>query len=179
MSYDRAIAATGVDVLIEHIYPLTAGTVQTLVATAALAAETGKPIVADEVWLYKGTTAGSGNVTASGDESKLDAYSFFEPFDARFVAITRQWSMKADVAFTSPFWSLQLFHYVVWTPALGSGPVQQTLAQLDRGAATAMAAGDASATGTAWAGAPRSRARYGSDRSPSLLPRPVCGTVAA
>ncbi len=150
VAYDRAIAGTSVDILIEHIYPLTPGVVQTVVATAALAHQVHKPIVADEVWLYKGTTTGSGNVTASGNESKLDAYGFFEPLDARFLAITRQWSMKADVVFTSPFWSMQLFDYVTWTPQLEAGPVERTLTSLDRGASAAMAGGHSSEAGVAW-----------------------------
>jgi hypothetical protein len=151
ISYDRAIAGTGVDVLIEHIYPLTPGIVQTLTATAALAHQVGKPLVADEVWLYKGTTTASANVTASGQESRLDAYSFFGPFDQRFLAITREWSQKADVAFASPFWSMQLFTYVTWTPELEAGTVDETLARLDQEADSAMAQRRFTATGVTWA----------------------------
>ncbi len=151
ISFDRAIAATGVDVLMEHIYPLTPGIVDTLTATAALAHQVGKPLVADEVWLYKGSTTASGNVTASGQESKMDAFSFFEPLDERFLAITREWSQKADVAFASPFWSMQLFSYVTWTPQLEAGTATATLAVLDQAAASAMAQGRATATGLAWA----------------------------
>jgi hypothetical protein len=152
VSFDEAIAATGVNVLMEHIYPLSPGVVSTLTATAALAHRVGKPIVADEVWLYKGSTTASGNVAASGDESKLDAYSFFEPLDARFLSITREWATKADVAFASPFWSSQLFSYVNWTPELDAGGVDQTLALLDRQAASAMARGRVSRSGLAWVG---------------------------
>ena len=121
VSFDRAIARTSVDVLIDHIYPLTANIIQTVRATAALAHQTHKPLVADEVWLYKSTPSLNGGVTASGSEAKLDAFSFFEPLDERFLSITREWSMKADVAFTSPFWSQQLFSYTTWTPQLEAG----------------------------------------------------------
>ena len=151
ISFDQAIATTGVDVLMEHIYPLTPGIVSTLTATAALAHQVGKPLVADEVWLYKGSTTASGNVTASGQESKMAAYSFFEPLDQRFLAITREWSQKADVAYTSPFWSMQLFSYVTWTPQLEAGTVDGTLALLDQAASSAMAQGRYTATGLAWA----------------------------
>jgi hypothetical protein len=151
ISYDRAIATTGVDVLMEHIYPLSPGITQTITATAALAHQVHKPLVADEVWLYKGTTTATGNVTASGNESKLDAYSFFEPLDERFLTITRQWSMKADVAYTSPFWSMQLFSFVTWTPQLEAGSANQALALLDQAAAGAMTQGRFSAPGLAWA----------------------------
>jgi len=56
ISYDEAIARTGVNVLVEHIYPLSPQISATIVATAELANQVHKPIVADEVWLYKGTT---------------------------------------------------------------------------------------------------------------------------
>lgn len=154
ISFDRAIARTSVDVLIDHIYPLTSNIIQTVRATAALAHQTHKPLVADEVWLYKSTPSLNGGVTASGSEAKMDAFSFFEPLDERFLSITREWSMKADVAFTSPFWSQQLFSYTTWTPQLEAGSTTHTLALLDQEAAAAMANGAFSATGLAWARSP-------------------------
>jgi hypothetical protein len=81
----------------------------------------------------------------------MAAYSFFEPLDQRFLAITREWSQKADVAYTSPFWSMQLFSYVTWTPQLEAGTVDGTLALLDQAASSAMAQGRYTATGLAWA----------------------------
>ena len=150
ISYDEAIARTGVNVLVEHIYPLSPQISATIVATAELANQVHKPIVADEVWLYKGTTTLGANVTQSSTESKLDAYSFFEPLDQRFLTITRQWSMKADVSFTSAFWSWQLFNYVAWTPALDAGSVDQTLGLLYQGAQQAIGHGEASTSGRVW-----------------------------
>jgi hypothetical protein len=84
----------------------------------------------------------------------MDAFSFFEPLDERFLSITREWSMKADVAFTSPFWSQQLFSYATWTPQLEAGSTTHTLALLDQEAAAAMANGALSAAGLAWARSP-------------------------
>jgi len=150
VSYDEAIARTDVDVLIDHVYPLTPAVLGTLVATAALAHQVHKPLVVDEAWLYKGSTTASGTVTSSGGESKLDAFSFFQPLDVRFMSITRQWSTKADVAFTSPFWSTELFGYVTWTPGLDAGSVAQTLALEDQAAVAAMGSRTVSASGAAW-----------------------------
>jgi hypothetical protein len=154
VSFDRAIAKTSVDVLIDHIYPLSANIIQTVRATAALAHETHKPLVADEVWLYKSTPSLNGGVTASGSEAKLDAFSFFEPLDERFLSITREWSIKADVAFTSPFWSQQLFSYTTWTSQLEAESTTSTLVLLNQEAAAAMANGAFSASGLAWARSP-------------------------
>ena len=154
VSFDRAIAKTSVDVLIDHIYPLSSNIIQTVRATAALAHQTHKPLVADEVWLYKSTPSLNGGVTASGSEAKLDAFSFFEPLDERFLSITREWSIKADVAFTSPFWSQQLFSYTTWTPQLEAESTTQHRCSFDQEAAAAMANGAFSASGLAWARSP-------------------------
>ena len=155
VSWDRAISKTSVNVLIEHIYPLSPAIVQTITATAALAHQTHKPLVADEVWLYKSTPSLTGGVTASGDEAKSDAYSFFEPLDEKFLSITRQWSAKADVAFASAFWSEQLFTYAAWTPQLEAGPTAETLAVLNEQTVGAWANGTYSASGLTWAGRTR------------------------
>ena len=77
--------------------------------------------------------------------------SFFEPLDQRFLAVTREWSQKADVAYASPFWSMQLFSYVMWTPQLEAGTVNGTLTVLDQAAASAMAQRRPTAAGLAWA----------------------------
>lgn len=151
-SFDQAIVATPVDVLVDHIYPTDPTVAQTLVATAAIAHAAHKPLVVDEIGLYKGTPTAGGNVSQSSDEGRVDAYSFWEPLDARFLSITRQWSQKADVAFTSVFWSDQLFAYATWTPELESAPAQQTLTVLDQDAAQAMAAGTATGAGRTWVG---------------------------
>lgn len=152
VSFDQAIAATPVDVLIDHIYPIGPTVAQTLVATAAVAHAAHKPLVVDEVGLYKGTPTAGGNVSQSSNEGRVDAYSFWEPLDQRFLSITRQWSQKADVAFTSVFWSNQLFAYATWTPQLEAAPPGQTLTALDEEAARAMAAGRATSAGRTWVG---------------------------
>jgi hypothetical protein len=151
-SFDQAIAATPVDVLIDHIYPIGPTVAQTLVATAAIAHTTHKPLVVDEVGLYKGTPTAGGNVEQSSNEGRVDAYSFWQPLDQRFLSITRLWAQKADVAYASVFWSNQLFAYATWTPQLESAPPQQTLAALDQAAAGAMAAGAATDAGRTWTG---------------------------
>ena len=60
VSYDRALLGTGIDGLVTHIYPATAGTAANLVAVSRLAHDAGKPLIADEVWLWKGKASASG-----------------------------------------------------------------------------------------------------------------------
>ena len=96
-AYDEALVHTPIDGLVTHIYPANASTAANLIATAQIAHDAGKPILADEIWLYKGTTTLSGSVAASNDQGALCTYSFWEPLDVRFMNAVRQWAAKAGV----------------------------------------------------------------------------------
>jgi hypothetical protein len=166
-SFDTTIATTPVDVLIERIYPINAAEVANLMAASAVA------LVAGELWLYEGTATGTGNIAASGNERRVNAYSFRQLLDQQFLTFTRQWAQKADVDFASAFWSEQLFAMVAWTPALEAGAPAQALAMLHAQVASAMA--DGSST-------PASREGYegplpsdGQDGDRSEGDRPVIG----
>jgi len=154
-TFDQSIAATPVDVLIDHIYPIGPTVAQNLVATAALAHSVHKPLVVDEVGLYKGVPTAGGNVSQSSNEGRVDAYSFWQPLDQRFLAITRLWAQKAGVSFASVFWSDQLFAYVPWSPQLEAAPPGTTFALLNALATHAMASGTVTGAGRTWVGAAR------------------------
>jgi hypothetical protein len=151
-SYDEALVHTPIDGLVTHIYPVNASTAANLIATAEIAHAAGKPLVADEVWLYKGTTTLSGSVAASNDQGALNTYSFWEPLDVRFVDAVREWATKAGVAFVSGFWSQLAFAYSTWSPALDAQPAAQQLASSSQAAQMAMAEGVTTETGRALAG---------------------------
>jgi len=151
-AYDQAIVRTPIDVLIDHIYPVDAGIGQTLVRTAEIAHQAGKPIVADELWLYKTETTAGANVDNAQTDSMLDMFSFFAPLDQRFLSITREWAGKAGVAYASAFWSAQLLTYLAWTPALDVAPYQQVQAALDEQFGVAARVGTSSITGLVWTG---------------------------
>lgn len=151
-AYDEALVHTPIDGLVTHIYPANATTAANLIATAKIAHDAGKPLVADETWLYKGTTTLSGSVAASDDQGALCTYSFWEPLDVRFVDAVRQWAVKAGVPFVSGFWSQLAFAYSTWSPALDAQSPGQQLIASTHAAQAAMAAGVTSETGRALAG---------------------------
>jgi hypothetical protein len=150
--WDQALAATPIDALVTHVYPATAGTAANLVRTAQIAKRAGKPLVADEMWLYKAVPTLSGGVGASSQEGALATYSFWEPLDVRFMRAVRQWATKAGVAFVSGFWSQLAFAYVTWTAAAGSRPAAQQVAASAQAAGQAMVAGTTTLTGRALIG---------------------------
>jgi hypothetical protein len=124
-SFNEAILRESIDYLTLHIYPVTPHTTDNLIKDTELAHNAGKPIVADEVGLYK--TDGSDQTTpATADTTfRRDSFSFFEPLDTRFAQITSAWAEKSGVAYVSPYWAGQLFSYIDWTPALDAAPYPQ------------------------------------------------------
>ncbi len=151
-AYDEALVHTPIDGLVTHIYPANATTAADLIATAKIAHDAGKPLVADEIWLYKGLTTLSGSVAASNGQGALCTYSFWEPLDVRFMEAVRQWAVKAGVPFVSGFWSQLAFAYLTWSPALDAQPPGQQLTASMQTSQTAMAEGVTTETGRALAG---------------------------
>jgi hypothetical protein len=76
------------------------------------------PIVADEVGLYKTDSAIESGVSNTDAAYRLDSFSFFQPLDIRFLAITSEWAKKAGASYLSPFWTSQFFAYLTWSPTI-------------------------------------------------------------
>lgn len=151
-TYDEAILREEVDFLVVHIYPMNPQIAGNIVTITALAQRAHKPIVADEIGLYKTDTTGAGAATADS-VYRLDAFSFFEPLDVRFVTITAQWAKKAAVAYVSPFWAGQFFAYIKWTPALDRAPFAVLSRTSNAASAKAFGADLLTGYGRAWAAA--------------------------
>ncbi len=152
VSFDQAILGTGINGLVTHIYPATAGTAANLVATSRVAHDAHLPIVADETWLYKGTTSATGSVAASNQQGALNCFSFWEPLDVEFVRATREWATKSGSPVVSGFWSWETFAYSTWTPSLDAKSSAQVQAQTYAAAQSAMAAHTFTETGLALTG---------------------------
>ena len=152
VKYDQAIIGSGIDGLVTHIYPAGAGTAANLIATSTLAHDAGKPMIADETWLYKGTTTASGNVQATNQQGSLNCFSFWEPLDVRFMQATREWATKAGILLVSGFWSNETLAYSTWTPQLDAESSLQIQAQTTAAAVAAMPAGTFTHTGLALVG---------------------------
>jgi hypothetical protein len=149
-TFDQAILRESIDYLDVHIYPVTAHTTDNLVQDTELARQAGKPIVADEVGLYK--TDGIDRTTpATADTAfRRDSFSFFEPLDIRFATITSEWATKAGVAYVSPFWAGEMFSYLDWTPALDQAPYAQLSQAFNAQVGRAFQSDQVTAYGHAW-----------------------------
>lgn len=152
LTYNELLVREPIDYLVTHIYPATAHTGEVLVQTAALAREHHKPLVVDEVWLYKSVTAtNAGTIAQSEEPFRLDRFGFFAPLDERFLTTTRAWARRAGVAYESAFWSGQLLSYLPWTPQLDALGYAQLNAASNRAVVGAMDAGDVTGAGRTWA----------------------------
>ena len=120
-------------------------------AKAAVLAESRKPLVVDEVWLYKSAAPGlTGSGGAPEQVFRQDMFSFWEPLDARFLATTAAWARKAGAVYVSAFWSWEFLTYMTWTPALDSAPYPQLTSAFSRTLTQALADGDTTALGRQW-----------------------------
>ncbi len=149
-AFTRSIAAQDIDFLAVHIYPVSAAIAATLVDTAGIAAAAHRPIVADEVGLYKTDHAATSTAATADSVYRLDSFSFFEPLDIRFLAITDQWARKANVGYLSPFWVGQFFAYVSWSPSLDALPYAALVRTTNAAVSTAFKAGELTAYGRTW-----------------------------
>jgi hypothetical protein len=150
-SFARAIAKQPIGYLDTHIYPVGRLEAQNAVSIAQIAHKAHLPLVIDEVWLYKSAMPGvQSGVGASVQIFRQDMFSFWEPLDERFLAITAAWAAKAHAAYVSPFWSWQFFTYLNWTPQLDALPYAQLTATFDRAVASALTSGATTAIGRQW-----------------------------
>lgn len=152
-SYNQAILGESIDYLSLHTYPMNARIADTIAQDTALARSAHKPIMADEVGLYKTDGTEQSSPATADRIYRLDNFSFFEPLDVRFLTITAHWAKKAGALYVSPFWPGQLFAYLTWTPQLDTasyGALTQTSNQAVRRAFQARELTD---LGRTWAGA--------------------------
>jgi hypothetical protein len=150
-SFAQAIAAQRIDYLDTHTYPAGRQEGANAVAIAAIARKKRKPLVADEVWLYKSAAPGIGTTAGAAEQVfRQDTFSFWEPLDARFLAATATWARKAGAVFVSAFWSWQFFTYLTWTPALDLASYPQLTARFTASALMALDDGETSPLGRQW-----------------------------
>jgi hypothetical protein len=154
--YDQALLnQTSIDYLSVHVYPLAQLDVQNLNTDVGAASQARKPIVMDEVGLYKDLVSGNfdatgtihANANGAANEEKLLAFSFFEPLDQQFLTLITRYARNRGVVFLSPFETLNFFAYVDWTRMLDAMPSLQFRAVLDQAAVASMSSGRLSGVG--------------------------------
>jgi len=118
---------------------------------ASIARSAHLPLLVDEAWLYKSVKpSAEGGVNASVQVYRRDMFSFFEPLDQRFLAITAARAAKAGAAYVSADWSWQFFAYLTWTPVLDAEAYSQLTATFDDVVAAAIIRGTTTNVGRQW-----------------------------
>jgi hypothetical protein len=152
-AFNEAILREAIDTLVLHIYPVSGPIADNLVRDTAMARQANRPIVADEIGLYK-TTGGEELTPATADSIyRRDVFSFFQPLDVRFLAATSEWARKAGASYVSVFWAGQFFSYVDWTPELDSASFAQLMSTSNAAVSRAFRANELTEFGRTWAGA--------------------------
>lgn len=150
-TFATAIAAQPVDYLDTHIYPVGAPEGANAAAIAGIARHAHKPLVVDEVWLYKSAQPGLDTSLGGAEQVfRQDFFSFWEPLDARFLQTTAAWARKAGVSYVSAFWSWRFFAYLTWSPALDAAPYPELTAAFNRVLMPALADHVATRVGRQW-----------------------------
>jgi hypothetical protein len=152
VDYDAAFAKLQLDYLDLHIYPLTPATIATAQQVADFAKSVNKPVVLDETWLYKiGANDKADNAFDASTESfRRDNFSFWQPFDSRFLGLVAQWAEANEVAYVAPFWSGFFWGYVEYGPTTKDLPYQQLVAAGNQAANESMREGSFTPTGSAY-----------------------------
>ncbi len=152
-SFAKAIAAKRIDYLDTHIYPVGRQEGANATAIATIARHAHRPLVADEVWLYKSAHPGIGGSDAAPEQIfRQDTFSFWEPLDARFLSTAATWAHKAGAKYVSAFWSWQFFSYLTWTPALDADSYAQLTSAFNVAVAGAIAKHTTTPLGKQWSG---------------------------
>jgi hypothetical protein len=155
--YDRAFAASSIDYLSLHVYPVGGDALTNGQAVVDTARAAGKPIVLDEAWLYK-ASPGEGPAMSFDQNVQVfrrDVYSFWAPLDARFLALLAQFVRVNDVAYVAPFWTTFFWGNVDYSAATKDLGYAQLTQQVNRAVLQALQGDTFSSTGNAWADAIR------------------------
>lgn len=153
--YDAAFAKLGLDYLDLHIYPVTDETTDILAKITAVAKAAGKPLVLDEAWLYKiGPGEKADDTFAQPTEAfRRDSFSFWQPLDARFLALVARFARANGVAYVAPFWSSFFFGYADYGPATRDLPYQRLSEVANEAVGKALKDGTFTSTGQAYGAA--------------------------
>ncbi len=100
-----------------------------------------------------GTTFAVEQRVVSGQAAELfarDAFSFWEPFDARFFALTARYARANGVLYASPFWMTYFWATVAYGPTTSELPYAKLSATTNAAAVDAIRAGTFTPTGLAY-----------------------------
>ncbi len=109
-SWMNAFAATPIQFLDLHVYPINLDYLENALTAADIAHGAGKQITMSEAWLQK---VADSELTASGtDTNARNPYGYWSPLDLQFLQTMVMLSQSKQFAFVSPFWTPYLFAYI-------------------------------------------------------------------
>jgi hypothetical protein len=139
-----------------HVYPVNADYLDQALSLAAQAHAAGKHVTMLECWLQKERDSELGVLQTAMDPTLFarDAWSFWAPWDQRFLSLMGRYAAAANVEYLSPFWSRYFFAYLDYDRvALAVPPptADEVIAMATAAHARALMDGETTSTGRAFA----------------------------
>jgi hypothetical protein len=152
----QALAATGIDFIDLHIYPINMGFLDRLTQFTDYAQSFGKPVAISEAWLSKERDSEFSQYNAATDQTifSRDAFSFWAPLDQTFLGSLVKFAHWKRLIYFSPFWTKYFHAYLDYPAVQGMTPGQIT-ALSEQAASAALQAGTESTTGVFYGNAIR------------------------
>jgi hypothetical protein len=134
-------ANASLDSLSLHVYPVVGECLPKAVTVADVAAQSGRGVVFDELWLYKVDKLPTSGVAASSDIFRLDSFSFWEPLDRQFLSVMVKYARLNGIEYISPFWATFFFGSLEYSPETAKLSYQETAARVNQVASQNIQAG--------------------------------------
>ena len=151
-AYAQALAATSLDFLDLHVYPINSTLFIDRAATfAGIARNAGKQLVISESWLFKvrDNEVGASTINAAQYYAR-DVFDFWIPLDVRFIDAMARFAQFAQAEFCSFFWIRNFYAYLPYDDAKDALPPSQLFALCDAEAGRNILGNALSETGLAY-----------------------------
>jgi hypothetical protein len=127
------------DYIAIHVYPVNERFLDNARQMARIARAGGKRAIIDEAWLHKTDRPGVGDsVATSVNIFRLNAFSFWEPLDRKFMVLMVDLARHEQVSALSFFWSTFFYGNLEYSPELDRLPYQDLTRRVNMGASLAM-----------------------------------------
>ncbi len=146
--YIQSYAATSVDYVDMHIYPINKNDLMAVLSAADTIHAAGKHVAISEAWEYKVRDTELGKLSPTQLYAR-DPFSFWEPVDEQFLSALADFANYKQLLFISPFWSHYFSAYLDYSTY---GLLPDTTILTDSFSATAFAiqVGTTTPTALSW-----------------------------
>jgi hypothetical protein len=146
--YIQNFAATSIQYVDMHIYPVNNNDFLNALAAAPLIQAAGKEIAISEAWDYKVRNNELGKLSSTQLYAR-DPFSFWGPIDISFLQALMDFGNAEKLTFIGPFWTHYFFAYLDFNTYGGLSNTQIIL-DSDLAEENAVAVGGFTPTGIAW-----------------------------